>query len=47
VPFLIELSRAKCRSLGLGLTPIVANGLLMSQIGRNLTDAVDEIRRTL
>jgi len=40
VLFFIELSTRKVRAAGIGS---VANGLWMSQIGRNLTDAVDGI----
>jgi putative transposase len=40
VPFFIELSTRKVEIAGIAAT---ANGLWMSQIGRNLTDAVDGI----
>jgi hypothetical protein len=42
--FFIELSTRKMEIAGVSA---VANGLWMSQIGRNLTDAVDGIRQTL
>lgn len=40
VPFFIELSTRKVEIAGIAAA---ANGLWMSQIGRNLTDAVDGI----